>query len=155
LTTNAFGRAFDQTVADLRSLLAAQADCAAIEQEETVNYWRVRVKPVAVTACPFELILYRNRRFDLTIGPETYKNRVFDDLGLFRRLIEAIVAGQVVTRTWVSVATGSVPELETRVRLVDDVDWKITRKTALADVIPADAVEWHDHYYVPYRRKRL
>jgi hypothetical protein len=71
LTTDDFGRAFDETVADLGSWLVALADCAAIKEGETVNYWRVCVTPVAVTACPFELILYRNRRFSLTIGTET------------------------------------------------------------------------------------
>jgi hypothetical protein len=134
LTSDDFGRAFDETVTDLRSWLVARAD-------RSRGNWRVRVKPVAVTACPFELILCRDRCFNLTIGGETYKDRVPDALGLFHPLFAAIVAGQVVTRTLVSLATGSVREVDIRVRLADDVVWKTSRKTALADVIAAVGVE--------------
>lgn len=153
-----FQRAFDETTARLDRWLAELAAAAHIELERQTDFWRVHAVPFEPGACPFELILHRRQRADLSIGPETYENLSIGvagdirEIGLLPQLLEAIAAGRVTTRTWASYSTAVPRRIETLVICEDRTVWQRGRDLPLASVVAPGECIRHDHWYLPYRR---
>ena len=143
-----------QTVVEsLRYWIPSVADAARVEELESPDYWRMTVSPHVTGACPFELLLRSDRRFDIQIGGEIHEDlemMLFED---FLPLAEAITQGRVVQRRWVSTATGALREVETIVTFVSGNVWSQSRiEKAVADKIPRQAAERRDRHFLPYRR---
>ncbi|MGE5512829.1 MAG: hypothetical protein ACM31O_16435 [Bacteroidota bacterium] len=152
LADDAFRAQLRQIVGQLRSWAAAQAGAARIQESEGETFWRLHAAPAADNACPFELILHHDRHFDLAAGPEVYERMPTEDLELIPPLVEAIAAGRVIRRTWVSRNTGAVRSVETIITLEDGRTWRRERlNEPLARAIGAEDCEAHDHQYAPYR----
>jgi hypothetical protein len=153
-----FQRAFDETTGRLDRWLAELAADAHIDQERLPDFWRASAVPFEAGASPFELILHRRQRADIGVGPETYENLVIGDtgdvraIGLFPRLLEAIAAGRVATRTWTSHATAAPRRIETLVICEDGTAWQRGRDLEMAAIIPQGACLRRDRWYLPYRR---
>ena len=149
LPTDVFVRGFDKTVADMRAWLGARRGAARVEEETAPTYWRCAMSPVIAGACPVELILHRDQRFDITIGTETYEGRLIENIAVFLPLLDAIAEGRVVTRQSFSTRTGAPAGVETLVTLSHGATWT-ARRAGLAST--DGALETRDRYYVPYDR---
>ncbi len=151
LSDDAFRTRLREAIASLRDWTATNRDVAEVDEIETPEYWRIEIRPRAAAACPVELILHRAQVYDLMIGAETFAGRPIEQLDLFRKLIEAIAAGNVITRTWLTAGTGAIHSVETSVTY-ESGTLAGERREALAVTISRDACLAIDRAYVPYRR---
>jgi hypothetical protein len=142
-----------QTIAALEEWAKQIAPVARVERSDSEANWRMRVVPTAANACPCELILWRDQRFDIAIGEESYEDLAVPDLAIFLPLLQAVAAGNVITRRWISSATGLEHKVETIVRLPDGTSWRAERTNPLAPQIDEIALECQDRHYVPYFRR--
>lgn len=150
LPEDTFRRAFEAATADLTRFAEAQREAAAVEHEMAPGFWRLAMRPLAVNACPVELLLHRGQTRDLAIASELYEATPVGDLALLRQMLEAIVAGRVVTRTWSSGLTGAAVACETIVTLAGGLVWSPV-PAAIADVTGGTLTK-RDRHYVGYRR---
>ena len=143
-----------QTVVEsLRYWIPSVADAARVEEMESPGYWKMIVTPRVSGACPFELLLRTDRRFDIMIGGETYEDLEMMPFEEFLPLAEAISQGRVLQRRWVSTATRALREVETLVTFAKGKVWSQSRiEKAVADHVPRDAAERQDRHFLPYRR---
>ena len=150
LPNDLFQRSFDKTIGDLRGWLSARTTFARVDEEAAPTFWRCALSPTIAGACPVELILHRDQRFDITIGAETYEGRKIENIGVFLPLLDAIAEGRVVTRQAFSTRTGAPAGVETQVTLSHGALWTERRGAAAAN---GSAIETRDRYYVPYERE--
>ena len=127
-------------------LLQAVADVIV---ERAVSDRRLRLETNASGACSFEVILHRGQVYDVMIGSESYESLSLDAPDKLKPTLEAIAAGQVVTRTRRSAMTNRPIEIATIVGAAGNPLFERARITAdLA--APSDLVAVR--HYVPYRR---
>jgi hypothetical protein len=148
--TDTFARVYDAAIVDLEAWAAAHRSVARIHCERSPSYWHVEVRPLAANACAAELILHRSQRCDLIVGAETYENQEIGDPRRWRHVLDAIVAGDVIVRRWVTTATAAVAKIETVVSLADGTEWRGER-TLVA--LPDAATERRDQHVLPYQRR--
>lgn len=86
---------------------------ADIEYGPINGAWRISAVPNVPTACPFEIVLRPDRKYDIRIGDETYEDQPFDALTDIPQLVRAIASGRVLVRRWESWTTGFVYKIET------------------------------------------
>jgi hypothetical protein len=125
---------------------------AQVERSADGTNWRIRLVPPVGNACPCELILRRNQRFDLAIGEENYQDLPIGSLAVFLPLLQAVVAGNVITRHWVSSTTGLEYNVETIINLPDGTSWRGERRNPSAPEPVELNVECNARHYVPYFR---
>jgi hypothetical protein len=143
---------FDATVAALSYWAPSVADVAHVKEVETESCWTLRVTPSDPAACPFELRLRHDGHYRLVIAGEVCDPRSIDDFELFIPLAEAIAAGNVVRRHWVSRLTGLLRGVGTVVRLGQGRTWSAEREMpGLPPTDPEDVIA-QDHSFAPYRR---
>jgi hypothetical protein len=147
-----FNRAFDDTTVAIEEWLLTLAPHAVVEQERTANYWRVRLKPHQANACPAELMLSRQQVFDLDVGSEGVAGQHIQDFRVFKPLLEAVVAGRCVTRSWNSQATGAELTREFIANLDAERQWTIRRVVHAGSTATELTAVARDHVYVPYDR---
>ena len=130
------------------------ADAARIEETETGSYWKMVVTPFHAGACPFELILHFDQRYDLAIADETYEGLPLESFEQLVPFVEAISEGNVVQRHWKSRLTGLERAVETIVTLPGTGVWREGRGDAVT--VPSldhdDGLELHERRFLPYRR---
>lgn len=140
-------------IAGLRYWIPAVADAARIEEIETAELWRITSVPHTRGACPFELMLRADGKYDIVVAGETFEEletNVFDD---FQSLVEAIAKGRVIQRRWLSTVTGTVSEVETIVSLPDGREWRHCRPAqAGRPACPRQQAEKRDRHFLPYQR---
>jgi hypothetical protein len=149
--TDIFARAYEAAIRDLDAWVNAHRLVANIDCERTASYWHVRVTPIAENACPAELILHRSQRCDLSAGAETYENQPIGDPSRWRMVLDAIVAGDVIVRRWVTSATAAVAKVETVISLADGTEWRGER---ILVALPGSATERRDQHVLPYQRRK-
>jgi hypothetical protein len=137
-------------VRDLEAWAAETAGDARIERFATPQGWRMVVAPDAPNACPFELLIRRDQRYDLAIAAETYEDQAIESLDFFRPLVEAIAAGRVIVRRRHSAATSTLLSIETLITFADGSLWRGVRESELGH--PESESIVCDHHFVPYRR---
>lgn len=153
LPDDVFRAQLRDVLAHLRTWTASMDDVARIESAQTDSYWRLESEPVAQYACPFELIVHADQRFDLLVGPESYESCPIGTVKLLSQLVEAIGDGRVITRLHVSRNTGAVRSVETVIAVQGGGTWRNERlNQPLASAIHAQDCQAHDRLYVPYRR---
>ena len=96
LSDDTYRTRLSAVIDDLERWAADAADIARIEAAGTPEAWRIAVAPLAANACPFELLLRRDQRYDLAIASESYEDQAIESLDVFRPFIDAIAAGRVV-----------------------------------------------------------
>jgi hypothetical protein len=152
LSDDTFLAKLSQTVASLRAWTGFVADVATVEYAETDDCWHLGLTPHVPNACPVELLMRRDQRFDLRIAGETYEDRPIATLDLFQPLIEAIADGRVITRHTVSRLTGIVHATSTVVTLADGTVFEDGRQNPDAPRLRDPPLERRDIHFVPYRR---
>jgi hypothetical protein len=153
LADDVFGPKLFETIAALDAWAKEITPVAQVERSETESNWRIRVAPTVPNACPCELVLRRDQRFDLAIGGETYEDLPIRDLAQYLPLLQAVAAGNVVTRRWISSATELEYKVETIVRLPDGTSWRAERANPLAPETDESNLECRDRHYLPYIRR--
>jgi hypothetical protein len=140
------------TMASLRAWSGFVADVAAIEDAEIGDAWHFGLTPHMPGACPVDLVLRRDQRFDLTVAGQSYEDREVASLELFPPLMAAIADGRVVRRRAVSRATGLVHHTSTIVRLPDGSVFEAGYPSPGGPVLADPTLEWRDLHFLPYRR---
>jgi hypothetical protein len=148
-----FRLALDAATARLDAWAERHGDCAEVSVERVGNFWRLSVMPHAANACPVELILHRDtQNFDLQLGLEAYERRAIGAFDLFEPLLDAVVAGHVVTRHTLSAAGGIPLLVETIIQPDDQIAWIAERQTSAGSKMTAADTVTRDRHWVPYRR---
>ena len=114
--------------------------------------WRIGAVPHANTACPFEIVLRPDQKFDITVAGETYEDQPLDVLTDIPQIVRAIANGQVVIRRWSSWRTDLVYNVETIIDLPGTDEGRFERPNP--DAPPIEDVELiaDVRTYAPYRR---
>jgi hypothetical protein len=152
LADDIFRPRLQESIAALEEWAKQIGPYAQVERSEDGTNWRIRLVPPVCNACPCELILRRDQRFDISLGEETYEDVPIGSLDLFLPLLQAVVAGNVVTRRWVSSTTGLEYNVETIVMLPDGASWSADRRSPLAPQPLEINLECDARHYVPYFR---
>jgi hypothetical protein len=139
------------------SILEAWAHAVRVHALVDVGHdeasWRLSVLPHARQACPFELMLRNDQRFDLTVGAETFEDLPITSLEIFGPLLEAIAAGNVAISSVSTVATGMNIGVETVITPVDLAPWIGLRAVAPAAFqITNIPVVRSERRFAPYAR---
>jgi hypothetical protein len=151
MTDDVFRHGLQATIEGLRYWVPSVHDLARIAEEDTPSFWRLDVRPGVAGACPFELVLHADGRYDAIVAGEAYQDRPMTSLGMFLPWAQAITDGRVVQRRWVSSSTGALWSVDTLVTLDGGTVWRNGELTA--SVKPsAAACEAHDRHFLPYRR---
>jgi len=153
LPDDVFRSRLQATITALRYWAPSIADAAHIEEAETGNYWKILVAPGLANACPFELILHFDQRYDLAVGEETYESLPIESFDIFVPFVEAIAGGSVVQRRWVSRLTGLERSVETLVTLPGGGIWRESRgEPHVMPSLEDDGTELRERRFLPYRR---
>ncbi len=152
LSDDVFQAALMQTMASLRAWSGFVADVADIEDAEIGESWHFALTPHMPGACPVDLVIRSDQRFDLGLDGESYEDRPIEALDLFPRLIEAVADGRVIRRYAVSRATGLLQTVSTLVPLGDGNAFEADRPIAGAPALADPPLEWRNVHYLPYRR---
>jgi hypothetical protein len=145
--------------AGIRRAADALSSVAEVEASEGPARLRLALNPRTPGACPLELMVRADQRYDIQIGTEFYEDCPVESIEDFEALISAVAAGDVVTRHYFSAATGQLRVVETVVRLPGPRLWKRgytigqPGKTASAQADPsADGSVVKDRNFLPYKR---
>jgi hypothetical protein len=154
LPDDVFRSRLQTTVTALQYWAPSIADAAHVEQDETGTFWKLSVTPGMPKACPFELILHYDQSYDLAIGEESYESLPIASFDMFLPFVEAVAAGSVVQRHWVSRLTGLERAVETLVMLPNGGIWQEGRDGALPSrpSLDDDGTELRERRFLPYRR---
>ncbi|MGQ0671994.1 MAG: hypothetical protein ACT4N2_03825 [Hyphomicrobium sp.] len=141
------------TIASLRYWIPSVADAARVEETETADYWKMSVIPTVTGACPFELLLRADRKFDIIIAGETFEDEAMTSLNEFLAIADAIAQGRIIQRSWISSATGVTSVIETIVSLDGERTWRRQRNIRpLAEHSDPFGNEKRDRHFLCYRR---
>lgn len=136
----------------LETWLAGLRDMAAIDVEGDDASWRAAVSPGLREACPFELVLRTDQKFDLSVGREAYEDLAVASLELLPPLLVAITQGRVVTRTWATAATATPVRIETIITPATGSPWIAARALRALASNDGGGLVMRDRHYVPYAR---
>ena len=140
-------------IAALEAWARDNRDVAEIDTGAVAAYWVIAVVPHALGACPFELMLRADRRFNLSIGQEMYEDKPIDAFDFFPMLVRAIAKGEVQRVEISSALTAALEIVETRVTLEDGWAWIGERRVGSRGTRKSDAAqETRTRRYLPYRR---
>lgn len=140
-------------IAELETWASTLDDCAKCTSSMAPAFWKLSVTPEARGACPFELMLRADQRFNVQIGGEVYEDKPVDAFPFFPMLARAIAAGRVERNTISSALTGAAEAIETRVTLEDGWAWIGERRVNARTARKSDAAqEQRTHRFLPYRR---
>jgi hypothetical protein len=153
LPDDVFHSRLQTTITVLKYWAPSIADTARVDESETDGFWKMAVAPGLSQACPFELILHYDQRYDLAIGEESYESLPIESFEVFLPFVEAIAKGDVVQRQWISRFTGLERSVETLVTLASGGIWREARgephgRPSLDD----DGTELRERRFLPYRR---
>jgi hypothetical protein len=153
LPDDVFRSRLQTTITALRYWAPSVADAAHIEEDETADYWKLGVAPAVPAACPFELILHADQRYDLAIAGETYESRPIESFDWFVPFAEAVAGGNVVQRHWISRLTGLERAVETLVTLPGGRIWQAGRGSSQRmPTLEDDGTELRERRFLPYSR---
>ncbi|MFN3625851.1 MAG: hypothetical protein ACK4TP_17550 [Hyphomicrobium sp.] len=154
LPDDIFRSRLQSTITALRYWAPSIADAARLDETEASDYWRLTVKPKVASACPFELILHADQRYDLSVADETYENRPIETFEWMVPFANAVADGEVVQRHWISRLTGLERSVETVVMLGDGGIWREGRGTVQhwMPTLDDDGAELRERRFLPYRR---
>lgn len=155
LSDDVYRSKFDAALANIARAVEELADVADIDARRERSNFRLALQPRMRGACPLELLLRADQRYDLQVGSEFYEDcevHAFED---FEALVRAVASGRVVTRHYFSAATGSLRSVETVVMFADGRDWRKSHRIAGRDDGSnegADGILVKDRTFLPYRR---
>jgi hypothetical protein len=154
LPDDVFRSRLQSTVTALRYWAPSVADAARLEETESSDYWRINVAPMVAAACPFELILHADQRYDLAVADEVYENRPIESFDWIVPFANAVADGEIVQRRWISRLTGLERSVETVVMLGGGAIWREGRGElpSRMPTLDDDGTELREKRFLPYRR---
>lgn len=153
LPDDVFRSRLQSTITALRYWAPSVADAARLQEVENSDYWKIVVAPAVASACPFELILHSDQRYDVAIAGETYESRPIESFEWFVPFAEAIAEGNVVQRQWISRLTGLERSAETLVTMPNGGIWCEARGAPQKmPTLDDDGTELRERRFLPYRR---
>jgi hypothetical protein len=153
LPDDVFRARLQSTITALRYWAPSIADSARLAEAETGDYWRLAVMPKVASACAFNVTLYNDQNYDLTIGGEVYGGRPLQSFDWFVPFAEAVADGNVMQRRWISRLTGMERAVETLVMLSGGGIWREGRGgTQYRPTLEDDGSELRERRFLPYRR---
>lgn len=137
--------------AELEAWAKAMADCAEIAHGPVGDGWQISTEPHAATACPFQIVMRPDQKFDALVGGVMYEDLSMDHVDL-PAIVRGIAEGRVLIRRWSSAATGLQYGVETIVDLGSGEKWRVQRQ--LPGVRPTEDEELMacPVAFAPYRR---
>jgi hypothetical protein len=151
LPEDVFRARLDRTIAGLRQWRESHTDCARAEEQQTSDFWRLRIQPLAAGTCPVEMVLHQRQTCDLAIDGEYYEDRSADEIERLLPIVTAISTGQALKRLQKSANTGACLAIETVIRLPNGEVWKADRWLRPDIVAPRRLIR-EDRWFLPYRR---
>jgi hypothetical protein len=104
-------------------------------------------------ACPVELILHRTTQsYDLQVGGESWEGLRVNSLDDFVPLLEAIMAGHVVTRAFHAALSHALLRIETTIDAPNGPALCLDRTTPVGRRLPRADALIRDRHWLPYRR---
>lgn len=152
---DAFRNELHSTIRGLRTWADSLNGVAEVDISEADDHWRLNLVPHGTAACPVELVLYSDQRYDCAIGSETYEDQPATDLASLLPLLQAIVDGRLVTRSWTTVATGAHLATATIVNTPGGPWMREHVNATLERIADRDAAAVRDRHYAPYARVGL
>lgn len=150
---DAFLARLQATIASLRYWVPTIADTAHVEELDTPESWKLGATPRVPAACPFELLLRGDQRYDILIAGEAFEDLPITSLDMFVPLVEAIAAGKVIQRIASSAVTGADHWIETVVALGGGDAWRQRRElAALPPGADPRGLLVTERHFLPYRR---
>lgn len=145
-----------ETTGALQRWAGEHRDVADIDLDNGDGYWRLDVRPFALHACPFELVVHADGvHYDIAVDTCSYAGLRTRNIQLLPVLVSALVAGRVVTARWRSIHTGLLHSVETTISPEDAAcdTWRQTQHVeAVSQLLDSSDCERHAKHYVPYRR---
>jgi hypothetical protein len=153
LPDDVFRSRLQSTITALKYWAPSIADTARVEEVETGNFWKISVAPGLANACPFELIMHFDQRYDIAVSDESYEGLPIESFDLFLPFVEAVADGNVIQRRRVSRLTGLERSVETLVTLANGATWREAHGDAQrTPSLDDDGTELREHRFLPYRR---
>ena len=149
---DAFRTELHTTIRALRAWSDTLIDVAQRDIAEADAHWRLRLAPHEPAACPVEVVIYSDQRYDAAIGSEVYEDLPATDLSTLLPLLQAIFDGKLVTRTWATLATGAHLATATIAETTAGTWMNEHVNEAIARIADREATSVRDHHYAPYRR---
>jgi hypothetical protein len=155
LPDDVFRSRLESTITALRYWAPSVADAARLDEKETGDYWRLKVMPRVASACPFDLILHMDQRYDIVIAGENYESRPIETFEWFVPFADAVAEGNIVQRRWISRFTGMERAIETVVTLPGGSIWREENGNGQGGPVPMsdDGAEVRERRFLPYRRR--
>lgn len=147
-----FRKQLQHVISALESWAKEIKPWADVELGPVGNAWRISAVPHVETACPFEIILRPDRKFDMTVAGETYEDLPLDVLTDIPQIVRAIANGRILIRHWVSWVTGLEYSVETVVDLAGSNEGRFERRNPEAPPIEDAELEARLESFPPYRR---
>lgn len=153
LSDDVYRARLQATIAALRYWTPEIKDVARVEEADGLEFWKLKITPHVLGACPVELMLRTDQKHDLIIAGEVYEDRSNTALDRFVPLMEAIAAGKVVQRLHRSAATGTPLYLTTVIEMEGGKRWTDDRDLAGEEIINSSApMILDERHFLPYRR---
>lgn len=147
-----FRKQLQHVIAALETWAKEMQPWASIEAGPADGAWRISAVPHAPTACPFEIILRPDRKFDMVVGSEVYEDRPLDALTDIPQMVRSIANGRILIRRWKGQATGLLYSIETVVDLPGTDEGHFRQRNPLAPPIDDVELEAELETFAPYRR---
>ncbi len=147
-----FRKQLQHVISALETWAKEMEPWAEIELGPVGDAWRISAVPHAETACPFEIILRPDRKFDMTVGGETYEDLPLDALTDIPQIVRAIANGRILVRRWTSRFTGLEYGVETIVDLPGADEGRFSRRNPEAPPVEDTELEAFLQSFAPYRR---
>ena len=153
LPDDVFRSRLEAVAASLSQWAVMHEDCAAIKILNVPGYWKMIAQPYTTGACPFELQLRADQRYDVAIGGELYEDLNIGSFVIFLGLADAISNGRVMRVHVASSLTGALQSVETQVSLQDGTVWAGAQTVVPDDQrCPLESEIREVRRYLPYRR---
>ncbi len=146
--------AYNNELTDTKRALTLWAErCQGIGHiaiDDDPGYWRIAVEPDQSALCPIELIIRRDRQFDLAVAQSMIEDQPITDFTYFTALFEAVGEGRATIETYWSAATHQWLATRTLVALRDHEHWDRLERTALGERLGIDNAIIETRRFAPY-----
>lgn len=148
---DAFRNELREAIRGLEALAEEAAAVADVDLHQADDHVRLSLAPREPAACPVELIIHADQRFDLAVGGETYEGLAADGLHRLEVLLRAVMAGRIVTRHLSTRATDAPVAVETIID-TDAGPWRQERLILpMARIATPDDCLVRDRHFAPYK----
>lgn len=153
LSDDVFRSRLEATVASLSYWVPTIKNAARIATSDDATAWCMQVSPHLRPACPLEIKIRSDQKFDIKIGGETFTGLPLDSFEIFLPIAEAVAEGRVVRRAWLTPSTGAEHTVETIVVLPGGKTWRAERvNEPIARLLPREDCISEDRTFPPYHR---